>query len=86
MMRKIEVRLTGKTWGDLEAHVCHAVQLTSNGDLVFMGTDTSREIGQSGDGQALFATKLQHGYSAGVWAEFRDAGEVQGMGPGEKAN
>jgi len=74
MMRKIEIRPTGKAWGDHHTHVVHSVQITSNGDLVLMGV-TEKPVGET-EGVVVFATKLQHGYSAGTWAEFRDAGEI----------
>jgi len=84
-MRRIEVRLTGKSWADQEFHLCHAVQITSNGDLVVMGVG-DKALGETPDGQVVYGTKLQHGYSAGAWAEFRDAGEVEGPKVGEAVN
>jgi hypothetical protein len=81
-MRQIEVRLTGKTWEQLERHVCVGVQLTSSGDLVIMAADMGNPLGEH-DGKMVFGTKLQHGYSTGCWAEFRDAGDVETAKPGE---
>lgn len=70
-MRKIEVRLPGKTWEQADSHMAHAVQITSNGDLVLM---QSHE--QPVEGGVLMQTRLQHAYSSTTWAEFRDAGEI----------
>lgn len=85
-MRRIEVRLPGQIdWVHCQVHVCHAVQITSNGDLVVMHV-VEMPLGQNSDGQMVTQTKLQHAYAAGEWAQFRDAGEEPGMLPGEKAN
>jgi hypothetical protein len=78
-MRRIEIRLTGKTWEEKQTHIVHAVQLNSAGDLVLMGV-TEKPVGEH-EGVQVYATKLQHGYSAGTWAEFRDAGELPDEAP-----
>lgn len=79
-LRKIEVRLTGnETWEGCEVQLCESLQITSNGDLVVLGTDSSKPVGQD-EGRIVFATTLQHGYAAGEWAQFRDAGHVETEG------
>lgn len=86
-MRRIEVRLAGEEdWEGCDVHVCHALQITSNGDLVVLGVAESPMGQDPVSGQQVFGTKLQHGYGAGEWGQFRDTGEVQGMQPGELAN
>lgn len=75
----VEVRPVGKDWENCVRFVTFGVTITSNGDLVVQA-GYAEPVGDDGQGNLVMHVRMQHAFSAGTWAEFRDVGDVPETG------